>query len=118
MIAFTYLAAPYTPLGEHAPERAACLRHERYLACCRAAAKLMREGRVVFSPISHSHDIDRCFDAPESGEFWKRQDEPYLTLCAEMVVLMLPGWEASRGVQHEVEVAQFRGIRISYMEAV
>ena len=45
-----YLASPYT---HHDPE----VRLERYRAVCRAAAGLIRQGRVVFSPIAHSHAI-------------------------------------------------------------
>lgn len=118
MIAFAYLASPYTPIDVSDAAECRAIREERYEASCRAAAKLMHEGKVTFSPIVHSHPIERYFDGPESGEFWKRQDEPYLTLCTEMVVLMLPGWEESRGVKHEIEVARFRGIPISYMEPV
>lgn len=115
---WTYLASPYTPKGVDDPEIAAIIREDRFRAACRAAAHLMRKGKVVFAPIAHSHFIDAFFDAPESGEFWKRQDEPYLTACTEMAVLMLPGWDESSGVRHEIEVAQFRGIQITYMEPV
>ena len=113
---FTYLASPYTPNGVADPAVAAQIRRERYREACRAAAKLMLEGRVVFCPIAHSHAIDVEFPEPGSGEFWKRQDEPYLAACTEMVVLRLPRWEESVGVRHEIEVAQFRGIPITYMD--
>jgi hypothetical protein len=112
-----YLASPYSPIGVSDQGMASIIREDRFRAACRAAAYLMRQGKVVFAPIAHSHYIDAFFSAPESGEFWKRQDEPYLTLlCTEMVVLMLPGWEQSSGVRHEIEVAQFRGIPITYLE--
>lgn len=114
-IALVYLASPYTPKGCADHEIAAIIREDRFRAACRAAAVLMRQGKVVFAPIAHSHYIDLHLGEPESNEFWRRQDEPYLALCTEMVVLMLPGWEQSTGVRHEVEVAQFRGIPITYM---
>ncbi len=115
-MSFVYLASPYTPKGVDCAAKRATIRESRYLAACRAASYLMRSGKVVFAPIPHSHGIDLCFDAAESGEFWKRQDEPYLELCAEMVVLMLPGWEQSTGVAHEIQRARERGIPIAYME--
>ena len=115
---FAYLASPYSPVGITDREHAWRIREERFQAACKAAAALMRKGAVVFCPIAMSHPVESYFDAPQDGEFWKRQDEPYLTMCTELVVLMLPGWEQSSGVRHEVEVAQFRGIPINYMEAV
>lgn len=115
----TYLASPYTPPPELEDlEARARAREERYEAACRAAAKLMLEGRVVFCPIAHSHAIERHFPTVAAGPFWERQDAPYLVACTDMVVLKLPGWERSAGVRHEVEVAQFRGIPITYMEPV
>src|SRR3990167_3152099 len=98
MNGFVYLASPYSH-----PDPA--VREFRYRAACRAAASLMRDGMVVFAPIAHSHPIDSEFANPESGEFWKRQDAPYLNLCTQMAVLMLPGWETSKGVDHEITVA-------------
>lgn len=113
-----YLASPYTPVGVADPRMRALIMEDRFHAVCNAAAKLMHKGKVVFSPIAHSHSIERHFPAVEGGEFWKRQDEPYLLMCTELVVLMLPGWEQSTGLRHEIEAAQFRGIPITYMEPV
>lgn len=113
-----YLASPYTPMGVSDPLMRAHIMEDRFSAVCNAAAKLMHKGKVVFSPIAHSHSIEKHFPAVEGGEFWKRQDEPYLNACTELIVLMLPGWEQSTGVRHEIEVAQSRGIPITYMEAV
>lgn len=114
----TYLASPYSPVAVNHPQMQAQVREDRYWAACRAAAKLMREGRVVFCPIAHSHPIDLHFQAPESGDFWQRQDAPYLEAATELVVLRLPGWEASRGIAHEIARAEERGIPVTYMDPV
>lgn len=106
---FVYLASPYT----HPDEK---VRAGRYLAACAAAARLMREGRVVFSPIAHSHSVELYFDAPENGAFWERQDRPFLELCSGMVVLRLQGWEQSKGVAHEIARAHERGIPVEYID--
>lgn len=115
MNAFTYLAVPYTPVGAYSAEDKFRIRCERFEAANRAAASLMRRGLVVFSPISHSHGIDAYFPYPESGEFWKRQDEPFLNLCERMIVLTIPGWQLSAGVGHEIAEAARRGIPIEYV---
>lgn len=53
-----YLASPYS----HADP--AVQRH-RYKEAQRATAEMMIEGRVVFSPIAHSHPIAERFDLPD-----------------------------------------------------
>lgn len=93
-----YLAAPYSH-----PDPA--VREDRFHAINRYAAKLMQEGQVVFSPISHSHPI--AFWLPEGlgWDFWQRQDLPMLRRCQLVKVLALPGWEDSKGVLAEMKAA-------------
>lgn len=105
---FTYLASPYT----HPDER---VRRKRFEQVAAVAADLMKRGEVVFSPIAHSHPIDLNFDSPESGEFWKKQDEPFLMGCDKLAVLRLSGWEESKGLAHEIAVAHERGIPVEYL---
>lgn len=106
---FVYLASPYTH-----PDPA--VREERFQAVCRAAAALMREGHFVFSPIAHSHPIDLCMAAPQPGDFWKAQDVPILRHASRLVVLTLPGWEESRGLKWEMEIARQIHMPVSFME--
>lgn len=115
MTGLVYLASPYTPVGPMSAEEAYRVRDERYQAACRAASALMRRGYVIFCPIAHSHGIDLYFQVPGTGEFWKRQDEPYLEACERLIVLQLPGWGLSGGVAHEIAVAARRGIPIEYV---
>ena len=94
---FVYLASPYThPESE--------VRRLRFDLACAAAAHMMRQGRVVFSPIAHSHPIAR-YGLPDDLEFWMRQDGPLLDAADSVAVLMLPGWEASEGVAWEIDRA-------------
>jgi hypothetical protein len=111
VLKLAYLASPYS----HAdPE----VMRERYVAVCRKAAELMLAGKVIFCPIAHSHPIAERM--PEGcavdHDLWVKQDAPYLEMCDELIVLMLPGWAQSRGIAHEVKIAQFRGIPIRYIE--
>jgi hypothetical protein len=102
----TYLASPYT--SDHQPT---C--HERYHLACKAAAHLMQQGHVVFSPIAHSHGIAR-FVAGHTHGFWMLQDLPFLDFADRMVVLTLPGWEESRGIKQEIEYARDKGIPVEF----
>jgi hypothetical protein len=114
-VSFAYIASPYSPVGVHSEDERRRVRAERFDAACRATAVLMKRGVVAFSPIAHSHSIEQHFEGAESGEFWKRQDEPYLTACDRLIVLTLPDWGLSAGVAHEIAVAAARGIPIEYL---
>lgn len=105
-----YLASPYSH-----PDPA--VREQRFEAVCKTAARMMREGQFVFSPIAHTHPIAK-YDLPLGWEFWKRYDREWLAACDEMVVLMLAGWRESRGVEAEVVMARGMGMVVRFMEAL
>lgn len=102
-----YLASPYSH-----PD--AAVRQRRFQAACRAAAELIRRGHVVFSPIAHSHAIAQ-HGLPVDWGFWEEQDRRLLAACDELWVLMLDGWEDSRGVQAEVAIARKLGKPVGYL---
>lgn len=108
-MSFIYLASPYS-------HTSASVRQERFEAVCRAAAKLMLDGQVVFSPIAHSHSIEVLgMSAPMSGSFWKAQDVPMLRHADQLTVLMLDGWRESKGLEWEIETARTLLIPIFYL---
>ncbi len=105
-----YLASPYG-------HPRADVRHQRWMLACRAAAYLMREGHIVFSPIAHSHPVEIYgFDEPQSGGFWMTQDLPWLERSDELCVLLLPGFLESAGVKQEIAFAGERGMPIWYLD--
>ena len=101
-----YLASPYSH-----PDPA--IRDQRYLAACRATVRLLLAGQTVFSPIVHGHALV-AFGLPTDWEFWARHDEQYLRRCQELIVLAIPGWDESEGVQHEIDLAQRLGKVVRY----
>lgn len=110
MSGFIYLASPYS---HPQPE----IREHRFREVCRAAAWLMMNGDVVFSPIAHSHSVETIgIQAIQSGAFWKRQDVPLLRHAAELVVLMLPGHAESIGLKWEIELAEALHIPVRYLD--
>jgi len=104
----TYLASPYS-------HPSAVVREQRFQAACRAAAALMQQGRVVYSPIAHTHPIAVLCDLPKGWEYWRQYDEAFLAASSEVVVLMLDGWQESAGVQAEIEIAERDGKPVRYM---
>ena len=93
-----YLAIPYSGMENIS-----------FIKANRAAAKLMLEGNIVFSPISMSHPIASQCDLPGDWEFWKKFDEAFIEWCDELHVVCLEGWGISKGVQAEMKIAKMMG---------
>ncbi|MCR4302258.1 MAG: DUF1937 family protein [Sulfuricaulis sp.] len=112
---YSYLASPYCN-----PDRPADRQYckARYDEACRAAAKLMGQGHLIFCPIAHSHPIAAWLpDAQRtSHDFWLRQDFALLTMADRLIVLQLHQWKRSVGVAAEIEFARDNGIPVEYLE--
>lgn len=114
---FIYLASPYTPKGEYTEGEKYALREKRFVEVCRTAGKIMRNGKLVFCPIAHSHPIEKYgMDGELKSEaFWLEQDYAVLTYVDELWILMLPGWDSSSGVAKEIRFAKELGIPVRYL---
>ena len=104
-----YLASPYSHPDE-------CVRHARYIAACKATAKLTAEGKIVFSPIVHSHNLCQFADLPADWDFWSRIDIEILSRCDEFYILPLDGWNWSKGVGAELQYANENGKAITILD--
>ena len=78
---------------------------ERFRQANIYAANLLNRGEFVYSPISHCHPLAMAADLPGDWEFWEAYDRAILACCKKLYVLMLPGWETSKGVQAEIKIA-------------
>jgi hypothetical protein len=92
-----YLATPYSkwPAG---PDDAA---HQAALL----AIRLQAAGLVVYSPIVHSHALcvaDKSLDHL-NHDFWLRIDRTHIAGSCGLIVAQMPGWEASKGVEQEID---------------
>jgi hypothetical protein len=103
-----YLASPYS-------DPSPVVREHRYQSACRAAAHLMQQGHIVYSPIAHMHPIATLCDLPTGWDYWRRIDEAFLAVCAKLCVLMLHGWEESAGVQAEIQIMSQAGKSVQYV---
>ena len=92
-----YVACPYS-------HNDPVVRAERFERANYYSARMMAAGLLVFSPISHTHQIALAGDLPKGWDFWERYDRAYLGICRAMVVLCLRGWEQSKGVQEEIKI--------------
>lgn len=105
----TYLAVPYSH-----PDPA--VRLARFEAANRAAGLLMREGLLVFSPISHTHPIAEACGLPLGWDYWQAYDRAVLSCCSKVIVLELDGWQNSIGVMNELSIAHFANIEVEFMQ--
>jgi hypothetical protein len=104
-----YLATPYS----HAdPE----VRRKRFQAVTIKAGELMSEGLHIFSPITHCHPIAIVSSLPTNWSYWKDYCNKTLSMCNELFVYQLDGWETSQGVTAEIDLARELEIPIQYIK--
>lgn len=100
-----YLASPYAPRG-CSRDSEYIIRNGRYNAAVQAAAWLIKQGYMVYSPIAHSHPIAETDPENLHGhKIWLRIDEEFLNASHTLIILCLSGWENSVGVARETELA-------------
>jgi hypothetical protein len=104
-----YLASPYShpdPL----------VRLDRFDTVCCVAAKLMRDGMHLYSPIAHTHPIALKGDLPLGWEYWEQYDRKILEACTDLWVVTIDGWKESKGIAAEITIAGEMGLPIKYIE--
>lgn len=106
-----YLACPYTHPDE-------TIRRDRVELASMVAAKLMLDGAVVFSPITHGHAIAEHLPPATAAkhEFWMDQCLPFLAVAKELIILPMLGWRLSRGIADEFEAFRNRGLPTFFIQ--
>lgn len=100
-----YLASPYRHVS-------VTTRHTRYNWNRRVARALLDAGFDVFAPVVHGHTIADEF---KHREQMMRINLKILPLCDAMVALQLKGWEESRGLLIESELARKLHMPVMYI---
>lgn len=106
-----YLASPYSHPDE-------AVREERYDQASATTAHFLREGRLVYSPIAHTHSLATKSELPKEFAFYESFDFAMLSRASALWVLLLEGWQESTGVASEVELAIKLNMPISWIEAL
>ena len=102
-----YLATPYTAYEKGI--------NEAFIEAAKAAAVLTKRGLIVYSPIAHCHPI-----ASHGGinhldhDLWMTHCVTMLDECYGLIVVQMPGWRESAGVQLEIKRAAQDNKPISY----
>lgn len=90
-----YLACPYSHPD---PE----VRESRFEIACKIAAAFIEQGYNVYSPISHSHHIEKYLRKQRDWSIWGRVDREALSFCSLVFVIAIPGWKESKGIMDEL----------------
>lgn len=107
-----YLASPYT----HS-DPVVC--DARFETVTEIAAKLVLQGKIVFSPITMTHPYDRILAEPGNtlgSAYWVDFDIAFMDVCSEMYVVKSPGWDQSSGVKREIDYFKQQGKKITYLD--
>lgn len=107
MAEMLYLAAPYSGSKEQTAERM-----EKF---CQVDAQLMKDGYFTVSPLLKHFTLEYA-DLPGSWEYWEDYAQELMNRCEAMIVIKLPGWEESKGVQGEIKMAVIAGKPIIYFD--
>jgi hypothetical protein len=74
-----------------------------------AATLLLQNGFAVFCPFV---DFQYGLSGSLPMEVYKNNSLEFLNSCD--IILMLPGWEQSKGAKEELRIAMFRNMRVFY----
>jgi nucleoside 2-deoxyribosyltransferase len=107
-----YLAAPYTHPDVE-------IRRQRVKIVNAAAARIIRLGRIVFSPLTMTHPLDVLLAGKNEtlgSDYWVKFDEAFMEFCSDIAVLCLDGWKESSGVAREIRFFLDRKRPVHYLE--
>lgn len=105
-----YLSIPYSKIDKE----------WSFQVANKITGELMKQGYLVYSPISHSHPVAMEVDLPTDFAFWQPHNETFIEWCDEVrvVVLGLNGMDyinESTGVQGEIIMANNLNKPITYI---
>jgi hypothetical protein len=91
-----YVASPYT---HHDP----LVMHQRYEQVAKFCEWQFQKGLLVFSPVLHCHNLSSL---PRDVDFWWEYNRWFLVKCDKLYVLMIDGYQESKGVNKEIDLAR------------
>lgn len=75
-----------------------------YVDTCRLTARLLQAGLRAYSPICHMHGVAiHGGIEPGNHDVWLPIDQAMMDKSDAMIVAMMPGWETSKGIRHEIQ---------------
>lgn len=102
-----YLASPYS-------HKVGFVRSARAASAGIIVAGAITRGVFYYSPIAMGHYVEMSYKFELPWESWMAHGLSAIDKCKEVVVLQIPGWDKSSGVQKEMEYAKDRGFPIDF----
>ena len=96
MAGLIYLASPYSHTSD-------AIRELRYCKARLFTIEALRAGYAIFSPIVYGMDMETAIGV--SFEPWQKLNDSVIERSDEVWVLCLENWTKSRGVRHELDLA-------------
>lgn len=91
-----YLATPYSKWADGI--------HNAYVEASKLAARLLKAGHKVYSPIAHTHPLAIYGNVdPYDHDIWLPFDEAMMDAAEGLLIAKMPGWDQSKGVAHEIK---------------
>lgn len=109
MKGFYYLASPYTHKSE-------AVRNLRAIRANEFAAQLLMAGYFVHQPIWSTHRITQYHNLPVEFEWWEEFNAAFIKASCGVIVCDIDGWKESRGVAHEIRLAQSLGLPVLFCD--
>jgi hypothetical protein len=115
-----YLAGPYSndAPADMSRNASAEKRVARFNAVTEATRWHIERSEIVYSPLTMTHPIDLRMKHDPGSAFWIAFDKAFMAHCARLIVLKLPGWDASSGVKLEIKFFRDRGIEPEWREPI
>lgn len=104
-----YLAGPYS----HKLKEVEAIRR---IQLTLVSTKLAVAGVTVFSPITQSHEQEMTGLLAGDYDTWQKTDRKMVEKMDELWVLMLEGWNHSKGVTDEIYWANRKGKKIRFIK--
>ena len=74
-----------------------------FIDAARLAARLMKEGIDVYSPIAHGHPLSLHGNIPRGDySIWMPANFKMARRMDALIIGMLPGWDRSQGIADEI----------------
>jgi hypothetical protein len=106
-----YVASPYS-------HRDPAIREHRFQMVEKYIVSELRQKMVAFSPIVYAHKMAVEFGLPTDAEYWKGFNNSIMRRCDSIVILRLKGWDRSKGVEYERQLAEELHMPVNYANPV
>jgi len=103
-----YIASPYSHVLR-------TRREERFYKVLEYTNRLIQQDKIAFSAIVYGHPFADRLHAPINFEYWRSLNHHMIFVASEVHVLMLEGWDISKGVADEIAYAEEIGKPITYV---